>query len=273
MRPHDLRQKFDSGEPTLGTRVFLPDPAVAEAVGQAGIYDYMEFVAEYNAFTLHDLDNICRAAELHGLGTLIKLDYEQNRYLSQRAIGSGFGGVLFADMRTAEDVRYAVRSVRPDSPEHGGTYGAAARRNIRPEYGGGEAYLVAIASTVVGIMVEKRETFDDIDSVLSVEGVDFVQWGPTDYAMSSGMTAAEALRVRETLLDACERHGVPARIELTSLDEFSEFVARGIRHFSLGMDIDMLYQGWRRLGTEARLLLTEAAERAPHDQMQAVTHG
>ncbi|MFE4218244.1 aldolase/citrate lyase family protein [Streptomyces sp. NPDC056844] len=259
MRPNPIRDKFADGSPTVATRVFLPDPAVTEAVGQTGVFDYVEFLAEYNAFTLHDLDNVARAAERYGLGTMIKLDYEHASYLAQRAVGSGFGGILFADMRTRQDVERAVASVRPDTPEHGGTYGAAARRNARPHYGGGQEYVASVARTVVGVMIEKRESFDDLDTLLSVPGVDFVQWGPTDFRMSSGGTTSEIDRARNELFDACDRNGVPARIELADLREFSDLCARGFRHFSLGIDLEMLFGAWKQLGTEARTILQAPA--------------
>ena len=49
---------------------------------------------------------------------MIKLDQEPRTWLAQRAIGAGFQSVLFADIRTADDVRACVRVVRPDTP-HG----------------------------------------------------------------------------------------------------------------------------------------------------------
>ncbi|WFR67986.1 aldolase/citrate lyase family protein [Curtobacterium flaccumfaciens] len=252
MRSNPIRSKFSAGDPTIATRVLLPEPAVTEAIGQTGLYDYVEFLAEYNAFTLHDLDGLARAAELYGLGTMIKLDYEQAHYLAQRAVGSGFDAVLFADMRTKQDVERAVASVRPDTPEHGGTYGAAARRNARPNYGGSAEYVASIAETVVGIMIEKRESFDDLDGLLSVPGVDFVQWGPTDFRMSSGSGTVDIDAKRDELFAACERHGVPARIELPDTTQLSDLSARGFKHFSLGIDIEMLYGAWSTLGSEAR---------------------
>ena len=71
----------------------------------------MEFVAEYGPFDLHDLDNLARAAELWDLGTMIKVDAENRAYVAQRAIGSGFGSVLFADVRDPDDARACVRCV------------------------------------------------------------------------------------------------------------------------------------------------------------------
>jgi 4-hydroxy-2-oxoheptanedioate aldolase len=37
---------------------------------------------------------------------------------------------------------------------------------------------------VVVLMIEKRQCVEDLDAVLSVKGIDMVQFGPADYAMS-----------------------------------------------------------------------------------------
>ena len=52
------------GEPTLGTHIHSTWPLWWRPSGTPGRYDYVEFVAEYAPHTLHDLDNMCRAAEL-----------------------------------------------------------------------------------------------------------------------------------------------------------------------------------------------------------------
>ena len=92
------------------------------------MFDYVEFVAEYAPFTLHDLDNMARTAELHGMSLMIKVDDEHHGYVAQRAIGSGFDSVLFTDCRSVEDVRFCIRTVRPDTPKDNGRYGVAVRR-------------------------------------------------------------------------------------------------------------------------------------------------
>ena len=56
MRPNTLKQKLEAGESTLSTHILSAWPSVVEAIGHTGIYDYVEFVAEYGSFDLHDLD-------------------------------------------------------------------------------------------------------------------------------------------------------------------------------------------------------------------------
>src|SRR3954453_322187 len=124
MRPNKLRALLTDGRPSLATHIHSTWPSVVEALGHTRLYHYVEFVAEYAPYDLHDLDHLCRAAELYDLGSMIKVDQEPRGFLAQRAIGSGFQSVLFADSRSVEDVHQCVKVVRPDTPEDGGTHGA-----------------------------------------------------------------------------------------------------------------------------------------------------
>jgi len=76
MRPNFLRQKLNNGEPTLGTHIHSTWPSIVEAIGHTGHYDYVEFVAEYGPFDLHDLDNLGRAGDLYDMSMMIKVDSE-----------------------------------------------------------------------------------------------------------------------------------------------------------------------------------------------------
>src|SRR5450759_1696791 len=123
MKPNKLREALRSGTPTVGTHLQSAWPSIVEVVGHTRLYDYVEFVAEYAPFDLFALENICRAAELHDMGTMIKIDQEPRRFLAQRGIGSGFEAVLFADVRTPADALECVKAVKPETPEDGGTHG------------------------------------------------------------------------------------------------------------------------------------------------------
>ena len=156
-------------------------------LGHTQQYDYVEFSGEYAPYDLHGLDDFCRAAELHGLGAMIKLDQEPRTWLAQRAVGAGFQAVLFADVRTADDARACVRTVRPDTP----TWWRPLRRR-RPAdellERGRHAPTTsrALEEIVVVLMIEKRQAVEQLDEILAVPGIDMIQWGPADYAMSIG---------------------------------------------------------------------------------------
>lgn len=256
MRPNKFRELLRAGKPTLGTRVMSPWPTVIEVLGQAKQYDYVEFLAEYSPYDLHDLDSLCRAAELADLTPIIKLDQAASEYVAQRAIGSGFQGVMFTDCRSAEDARHYVRIVRPETPQDGGLFGAVPRRfTPRSQFGGNE-YVQALRDVVVILMIEKREAVDHLEEILAVPGIDMIQWGPADYSVSIGKPGArldpEIKAVERKVIETAHRMGVPARAEIGSPDDVQYYQDLGVRHFNLNVDLWILLQWWTVNGKAVR---------------------
>jgi 4-hydroxy-2-oxoheptanedioate aldolase len=259
MRPNSLRRKLDANEITVCTRIFNPEPMSVEVLGQTGQFDYVEFVAEYGSFHLHDLDNVCRAAELYRLGSMIKIDQSHQAFLAQRGIGAGFQAVLFTDCRSADDVRECVRIARPDTPQDNGLYGAAARRNTPMGVGGSEAYVQGIRDTVVAVMIEKKGAVDEYEEILSIPGLDMVQWGGTDYSMSTGHIGEkghpEVEAARNRVFTMALEHGVAPRAEIGTPEQAQEYLDMGVRHFSIGADVSILGQYWKDTGSQLRGVL------------------
>lgn len=73
-----IRKKLNSNECTTTTRVWSTWPFYTEAIGATGNFTYVEYVGEYSPYTTLDLENIARAAELHNMGSMMKVD-SQNR--------------------------------------------------------------------------------------------------------------------------------------------------------------------------------------------------
>jgi 4-hydroxy-2-oxoheptanedioate aldolase len=259
MRPNLLRQKLRAGEPTLGTRVHSIWPATAEAIGHSGMFDYVEFLAEYAPFDLPALDNFCRAVELFEMSAIIKVDAEPRAYLAQRGVGAGFQGVLFADVRSAADARACVQICRPDTPEDGGNFSVAMRRFTYMGYGGTPEYAAVVRDTVVMLMIEKQSAVEALDEILKVPGIDMIQWGPADYAMSIGKPGElQHPVVKETerkVIEAALKAGIPPRAEISHPDQAQYYLDLGIRHFNLGVDLSILFDWWQSNGGTMRELL------------------
>ena len=194
MRANKFRELLKADKPTIGTHIHTTWPSIVEAIGHTGTYDYVEFVAEYGPFDLYAFDDMCRAAELYDMSMMVKVDQEPRGFIAQRAIGSGFQSVLFSDCRSADEVRECVAIARPETPEDGGTYGVATRRFTYMGYGGSMDYVRALRDVVVAIMIEKDGAVQNLEEVLSVPGVDMIQWGGSDYSMSVGRAASAARR-------------------------------------------------------------------------------
>jgi 4-hydroxy-2-oxoheptanedioate aldolase len=262
MRPNRLRAALDSGHPTLGTHLLSVWPTLVELVGATGHYDYIEFTAEYAPFTLHDLDNLGRALELSHLSGMMKVEQDQYLHQAMRAIGSGHQNVLFADIRSPEDARLAVAAVRAEAPQSPGLsrvglHGVGMRRDVGTLRDvGAEAYVEALGQAVVAIMIEKVEALEHLDAILSVPGIDMVQFGPADYAMGIGYPGQFAHpKVRDAerrVIETALAKGLHPRAEIHEPEQAERYRAMGVVHFCIGWDVSILQRFWASSGAAMR---------------------
>jgi len=259
MRPNKIRELLKADKPSVATHIHSSWPSVVEIAGHTGMFDYIEFVSEYAPFDLHGLENICRAAELHNMSSMIKVDQEPRRFLSQRAIGAGFQSVLFADCRTAADAEECVKAVRPETPEDQGTHGVGTRRFTYMLYGGTQEYVDALRNVVVALMIEKKTAVENLDEVLSVPGIDMVQWGPADYVMSIGRPGEwfepDIKEIEKKVIAAALKNGIAPRAEIESPDQAKYYLDLGVKHFCISTDVMLLYRSWQEKGEALRKVI------------------
>ena len=121
-----------------------------------------------------------RAIELFDdLTGMIKIEQESRTHAAVRAIGAGFQSVLFADIRSVGDAKQCVNAVRSERPQSQGLHGVNLQRANLLE-AGTQAWADALDQVVIVLMIEKKEAFLQLDEILSVNGVDMVQFGPAD---------------------------------------------------------------------------------------------
>ena len=130
MKKNKLREHIKNGLPLLAARFWSTQPFFWEAIGETGIFDYVEFLAEYAPYDLTDLPNMARAAELNNMGTMIKVDYQNRGFVAQKAIQAGFQSIMFVDHTTADQVRESVNLVRPKTEDGTGVFGYPNGRYI-----------------------------------------------------------------------------------------------------------------------------------------------
>ena len=189
-RTNALRELLRADQPTIGTHLHSQWPGMVEVIGHTGAIDYIEFSGEYAPWDLFSLENFGRAVELFPhLSAMIKIDQEPKTFIAQRAIGSGIQNLLFTDVRSVDDARQCVRSGRAETPADGGLIGVGMRRDIGYVLGpGSPEYVAQLREGVVALMIEKKGALDNLEAILRIPGVDMLQFGPADFAMSVGKT-------------------------------------------------------------------------------------
>jgi 4-hydroxy-2-oxoheptanedioate aldolase len=261
MRRNRLRELLKADQASLGTHLMSSWPTLVELVGQSGMFDYVEFLAEYAPYDLYALENLGRAVALFDhMTAMMKIEQEPRTYLTIRAIGSGIQNVLFADPRTVADVEACVRAVRAESPRMGGIHGVGMRRDVgvvaEP---GSPAFVQALEDAVVALMIEKAPAVENLDALLSVPGVDMVQFGPADYSMSIGLTGQwDHPRVQEAerfVIQTALKKGIAPRAEIGRPEDAKKYLDMGVKHFCIGWDVSILFNWFTTNGKAMRELL------------------
>jgi 2-keto-3-deoxy-L-rhamnonate aldolase RhmA len=215
---------------------------MTELAGVCGHFDYIEYDAEYSPCSQIDMENIARAAELHGMGSLIKVDFQNRGFVALKAVAAGFQGVLFTDHRTPEDFRESVRMMRSETPSAGGQFGYPSRRFI-----GAQTYMPQmdhakrVDQVVLAFMIEKAEAVERIEEICAVPGIDMVQFGPSDYCLSMGWNMdehrEEVRKAEQKVIQTALAHGIRPRCEIPNAQAATYYVELGVKDFCVGDEI------------------------------------
>ena len=172
-----------------------------------------------------------------------------------RLLESGLYGGL-------DEVRQCIRMVRAATPEDDGLQGCIARRitGFVLEIGT-EAWVKTLSEAVIAIMVEKASLVEQMDEVLSVEGLDMIQFGPCDFSVNTGragkMSSPEIQRKQRDVIELALKKGVYPRVEIHNFKQARELIDMGVRHFCIGWDLFTIYQWCKEQGVGLRRLLGE----------------
>jgi 2-keto-3-deoxy-L-rhamnonate aldolase RhmA len=256
LRQNKLKELLKKGRPTIGTHVHSSSPGTIEVIGNSGTVDYVEFTSTYAPFDLYALENLARASELYDMSTMIKIDPQPNYFLAQRAIGSGFQNVLFADLRSVEEVEDAVKAVRP-APR--GWNGCSMHRIegylLEPGTKDFEKYANDI---VIAVMVEKKSLYEKMEEVMNIDDVGMIQFGPCDFAMELGVhgqfTHPKVLEAEAKTIKMALKYDKHPRAELSSYaasgpagfqKKLKKYMELGVRDYCIGTDVVILFE-WMR---------------------------
>lgn len=195
LRTNNIIEKIDEGKTAFGCQFNSPSSEQVEILGIAG-FDFVIFDGEHGNFTLTEMEEQSRVAQMSGLtpvGMLPDVELPTIHSFLER----GIMGVHAPNITTKEDAqklaegcRYAPQGRRSLSFSRATHFGFGPPR---PEY-------MAHSNTQITVMalIEHVDALDNLDGILSVEGIDMYGVGPKDLAQSMGIPGQmEHPRVKE----------------------------------------------------------------------------
>jgi 4-hydroxy-2-oxoheptanedioate aldolase len=134
-------------------------------------------------------------------------------------------------------MRYAPRGVRSFGP-------------IRALLYGGADYPAKANDTVIPFaMIETKQALENLDDILSVEGLDAIYVGPADLSLTLGCTPKfdqeekPVVEAIDYIIAKAKQHGVFAGIHNGTPEYAQRMIAKGFRFVTLGSDARLMAAG------------------------------
>lgn len=178
----NLKKKLREKQLTIGSWINLAHPAIAEIMAKAG-FDWLAVDMEHSVITIREAEELIRVIELCGVTPLVRLSSNDPTQI-KRVMDAGSHGIIVPMVNSADEAEKAVEAVR---------YPPIGRRGIglARAQGYGSAFQKysdwVNNETIIIVQVEHIEAVNNLEAILSVEGVDGYFVGPYDLSGSLGV--------------------------------------------------------------------------------------
>jgi 4-hydroxy-2-oxoheptanedioate aldolase len=251
-----LKEVLEKGEVALGTAVFTNNPAVVEIAGYSGL-DFVRLDNEYSWRRDESMEHMIRAATIAEITPILRID-KGDHYLVSKALEIGAGGVLVPDIRTKDEVEELIKAAKFPSKGARGYSNAC----FSAQWGkrGGEDWIQwSGKEQLVGIMVENEEVMSKLDEIVSMEGLDFVEFGPSDYSLSIGLPGPQKNhpKVQDALkqtVEVAHKYGKPVAVVTGPPleEEVKKYIDLGCKMIEIGSDVVVLRSIWNAVSNKMR---------------------
>lgn len=228
-----LRERWQSGEPTLGAWCTIPSSWTAEIAARSG-HDWVCIDTQHGLIGYDMMVTMLQAITAGGVASLVRVQWNEPGTI-MKALDAGAGGVIVPMVNSVEEAEAVVGACR--YPPHGyRSMGPIRARAVASEW----------RLPICVVMIETVQAVSRADEILAVPGIDAVFVGPNDLAVSAGLDSGyegrnpEHRRMIETIAESARKHGVVAGIMCGSPEVAKQWHEAGYQMLALESDTRLL---------------------------------
>jgi 4-hydroxy-2-oxoheptanedioate aldolase len=242
MRPNALRSLWQSGGSAVNGWLAIPNSFSAETMAHQG-WDSLTIDLQHGVVDYAAMVTMLQAISTTATVPVVRVPWLEPGII-MKTLDAGAYGVICPMVNTREDAQkfvawssYAPRGTRSFGP-------------VRALLYGGPDYPQHANDTIVRFaMIETAQALDNLDDILSVEGLDAIYIGPSDLSLSLGCSplfddveprAAEAI---DHILARAKAHGLVAGIHNGTPAAALGRIAKGFQFVTVSSDARLMAAG------------------------------
>jgi 4-hydroxy-2-oxoheptanedioate aldolase len=251
MRPNHLRTLWQTGAAAVNGWLAIPNSFSAETMAHQG-WDSLTIDLQHGVVDYQAMVTMLQAISTTSTVPVVRVPWLEPGIL-MKTLDAGAYGVICPMVNSREDAQklvawthYAPRGIRSFGPVRALLYGGADY----PQH--------ANDTIVTFAMIETAAALDNLDSILSVEGLDAIYIGPSDLSLALGCKptfddvdppVAQAI---DHILERAKAHGLVAGIHNGSPEAALARIARGFQFVTVSSDARLMAAGAQQVMAKMR---------------------
>ena len=241
-----LKSRLKNRELTVGSWIQIGNADVAEIMAKAG-FDWLVVDMEHSAISISEAQLLIQIIDLSGCVPLVRLS-NNDPTLIKRVMDAGSHGIIVPNVNSADEAAAAVKATQypPNGMRGVGLWRAQGYGFNFDEYKKWQA-----TESVVIVQIEHIDGVNNLEAILSIDGVDGFIIGPYDLSASLGIPGEfehpEFKKALETVLEVSKKMGALMGTHVVQPDTtvIKEKIEAGYRFIAYSIDTLFLGQSCR----------------------------
>ena len=251
MRPNKLREIWKTGGAAVNGWLAIPNSFSAETMAHQG-WDALTIDLQHGVVDYPAMVTMLQAISTTATVPVVRVPWLEPGIL-MKTLDAGAYGVICPMVNTRDDAARLVAWT---------TYAPRGTRSYGPVrallYGGADYARHADATLVRFAMIETAQALDNLDAILSVEGLDAIYIGPSDLSLALGCAPSfdevdpPVAQAIEHILERAKAHGVVAGIHNGAPPAARARIAKGFGFVTISSDARLIASGAQALLEQMR---------------------
>jgi len=242
MRENRLRTLWKNDQAAVNGWLAVPNAFSAEVMAHQG-WDTLTIDMQHGVIDYAQMVGMLQAISTAATVPIVRVPWLEPGIV-MKTLDAGAYGVICPMVNTREDAQRLV------SYTHYAPQGARSFGPVRAALYGGADYATQANQTLVAFaMIETAQALDNLDAILSVEGLDAIYIGPSDLSLALGCKPVfddvdpKVAQAIDHIVERARAHGVQAGVHNGRPDVALARIARGFRFVTVSSDARILAAG------------------------------
>jgi 4-hydroxy-2-oxoheptanedioate aldolase len=242
IKTNPVKDKLLKGEPAVGSWISLCSPVSAEMMARIG-WDWLVVDVQHSPVGFDTMVNCFRAIQLGGAAPMARVAWNDKIWI-QRTLDAGAMGLVIPMVNSVEEAKEAVASTRYSTKGIRSFGGSRLASYLDSDY-----RIWTEKNLLIMVMIETAQAVENVEAILSVDGVDGGYIGPADLALSMGLELGnpgpdhEAAMLK--VVEAAKKTGKIAGKHCTGSEDVNLRISQGFQYLALLSDAGLMAKAAR----------------------------